>query len=560
MNRPRCNRAFTLIELLVVISIIGILIGLLLPAVNAARESGRRTQCQNNMRQVGLGLLHYVDLNAIFPPIGVITDDPNKVNPGTPPISVPRNQGIASWLDPICTPDEIEVPMYNWVVEILPFIDQQDLANAWRQTVINTAGMTVPNSYLSTLTPDPSSPSNYRIGSTSLAILRCPDDVSAKPGQGNLSYVVNAGFSLWQALPIGWTGTATDGGATANSYGYAGLRSAPDATAWSGEVNVCKKLGLMFMFDNGPYGPTTPQPENVSNSFPSLTDGSSNTIMLSENTLAGAGLPSIYSKGVETNWACPLANFCAFIGSDNVCGPAGTCISSPLQSQGDIDGPAWRLANQAGTFENINYGQSLSNQGIISILEQRPPGRLQHGLLRRGGAVHQGDDRRHRLFQDHHPGRQQASGLCEATPRIPGRFRAVKEILNASRDPCCLFFSAPMRMVDSRRPCRGADFHCSALIKGGAYGIMGVLQQWFTESCSKMAVLLQIRNAYKSYGGQALLDGAEASITDDVKVGFVGRNGRGQEYAAENPAGRGRTGPRRGHPASQASAGLFAAA
>jgi ATP-binding cassette subfamily F protein 3 len=48
------------------------------------------------------------------------------------------------------------------------------------------------------------------------------------------------------------------------------------------------------------------------------------------------------------------------------------------------------------------------------------------------------------------------------------------------------------------------------------------------ELISKMAVLLQIRDAYKSYGGQALLDGAEASITDDVKVGFVGRNGAGK--------------------------------
>jgi ATP-binding cassette, subfamily F, member 3 len=48
------------------------------------------------------------------------------------------------------------------------------------------------------------------------------------------------------------------------------------------------------------------------------------------------------------------------------------------------------------------------------------------------------------------------------------------------------------------------------------------------ETVSKMAVLLQIRDAYKSYGGQALLDGAEASITDDVKVGFVGRNGAGK--------------------------------
>ncbi len=46
-------------------------------------------------------------------------------------------------------------------------------------------------------------PSNYTISTTSLAVLRCPDDTSAQPGQGNLSYVVNGGFSLWTALPIG---------------------------------------------------------------------------------------------------------------------------------------------------------------------------------------------------------------------------------------------------------------------------------------------------------------------------------------------------------------------
>jgi prepilin-type N-terminal cleavage/methylation domain-containing protein len=115
LNFHRTTTAFTLVELLVVIAIIGVLVALLLPAIQAAREAARRSQCQNNLKQIGLGALNHESTYKYFPTGGWSYDwgpDPDR--------------GFG------------EDQPAGWAYGLLPFVEQQALRNLGSGTAVNS--------------------------------------------------------------------------------------------------------------------------------------------------------------------------------------------------------------------------------------------------------------------------------------------------------------------------------------------------------------------------------------------------------------------------------------
>ncbi len=344
-DHPR--RQFTLSNLMMLIAVVGISLAMVTQWSYQVRFTGCGPSCQNNQRQVGLALQGYLNAHNRLPnsvtwgePAGFSDSETILLNYENNDLAPPPGQSH---------PEHDVGPLYSWVVDILPYMDQQSLYNdfdrkqAWDSTKANPDGTT----------------NNLWLSSAGIGILVCPRDDTIIPNAGNLTYVVNSGFNRWWYSKNGWNGTAN-----------------PPRTDPNGRIDwghaVGKKTGLMW-----PGTRKGNRPWDHQTQVSDITDGLSNTVLLTENLHAGATDPTggnPYGDGRPTGWACGHPNFVAFMASDDVCtGPPntfGTCRSvgdlqtTVSRSGAQQIGSGWARANAPKSPERIN-GQL--GKGITGI-------------------------------------------------------------------------------------------------------------------------------------------------------------------------------------------------
>jgi prepilin-type N-terminal cleavage/methylation domain-containing protein/prepilin-type processing-associated H-X9-DG protein len=305
---PKTKRGFTLVELLVVIAIIGVLVALLLPAVQAAREAARRTSCNNNLKNLGIAVLNFHDSHKKLPTSN-------------------RAPGVTN------------APRYAWSTLMLPYFeeqnifDQYDFSQNWDKSVA-VAPKAIPNAQLV---------------ATRLSVFECP----SVPEEGRL----DGDLQYWTQMYPNWAASQV-----AAPTDYAPIAQVETAlvnfTTPSGDPVVDQDPSATQKLDR-----TGMLLRNSIATLRHVTDGTSNTILLAES----AGRPYVYRRSGKvgdllTNrvngggWCRPASEFGLLGSSDDGTAFPGSCAINCSNGQDYLKGGADDKGIVPLTLNGFAYG------------------------------------------------------------------------------------------------------------------------------------------------------------------------------------------------------------